>query len=265
MLTFLLQARYAIDTDDGNHPLFLLLCFLGFPIIIFLSAYFTRGNDDKFQLGTFNGRLAFSRDHLMEAYICLGARIIRGDRKDSGEKIVYMNNYFQKHFPNSLYDFSDSLSHSLRYPVNLRTVSTWLKIHLPLKKDKLQVMYFLTGLAMLDGRFTREELKTLKETSEFLGLSPKEFDSIIAMYLGYEEEKRSQVAPKPRKSVLQVSAQVLGVSENASLDEVKKAYRKLVKLHHPDRFINSTPDQQKLAQERFIKIQKAYEVFENRR
>jgi curved DNA-binding protein len=48
--------------------------------------------------------------------------------------------------------------------------------------------------------------------------------------------------------------ETLGVSENASADEIKKAYRKLARKYHPD--INKEPD----AQEKFKEINAAYEV-----
>ncbi len=48
--------------------------------------------------------------------------------------------------------------------------------------------------------------------------------------------------------------ETLGVSENASADEIKKAYRKLARKYHPD--INKDPK----AQEKFKEINAAYEV-----
>lgn len=49
--------------------------------------------------------------------------------------------------------------------------------------------------------------------------------------------------------------QVLGVAENASQDEIKKAYRKLAVKHHPDKNRGN-----KAAEERFKRISEAYDV-----
>ena len=48
--------------------------------------------------------------------------------------------------------------------------------------------------------------------------------------------------------------EVLGVPENASMDEIKKAYRKLSRLYHPDANINN-PNKK---QEKFKQVQEAY-------
>ncbi|MBO8171425.1 MAG: molecular chaperone DnaJ [Bacillaceae bacterium] len=48
--------------------------------------------------------------------------------------------------------------------------------------------------------------------------------------------------------------EVLGVSKDASADEIKKAYRKLARKYHPD--VNKSPD----AEEKFKEVKEAYDV-----
>ena len=50
---------------------------------------------------------------------------------------------------------------------------------------------------------------------------------------------------------------VLGVSRNASMDEIKKAYRKLSRKYHPDANINN-PNKEE-AEEKFKQVQQAYD------
>ena len=50
---------------------------------------------------------------------------------------------------------------------------------------------------------------------------------------------------------------ILGVSPNASDEEVKKAYRKLSRIYHPDANIDNPNKEQ--AEEKFKQVQQAYE------
>lgn len=54
--------------------------------------------------------------------------------------------------------------------------------------------------------------------------------------------------------------EILGVKENASDDDIKKAYKKLALKWHPDRNIN----QKEIASEKFKKISEAYEVLSDK-
>ena len=53
--------------------------------------------------------------------------------------------------------------------------------------------------------------------------------------------------------------EVLGISTDATEDEVKTAYRKLAMRHHPDRVASQGQDAQKKAEMEFRKINEAYE------
>ena len=52
---------------------------------------------------------------------------------------------------------------------------------------------------------------------------------------------------------------ILGVSKNASQDEIRKAYHKLAKEHHPDKFVNSSDSEKKYNENKMKEINDAYE------
>ena len=58
---------------------------------------------------------------------------------------------------------------------------------------------------------------------------------------------------------------ILGISAEATDDEIKKAYRKLAVLHHPDKVASEPEAVQKSAKEQFQKIQQAYEQIKKNR
>lgn len=51
---------------------------------------------------------------------------------------------------------------------------------------------------------------------------------------------------------------LLGITKDSSVSEIKKAYRKHAKIWHPDRFFND-PEKHKIAEEKFKEINAAYE------
>ena len=58
---------------------------------------------------------------------------------------------------------------------------------------------------------------------------------------------------------------ILEISRTATDDEVKSAYRRMAMKHHPDKVATLGPDVQKAAEEKFRKIQQAYETIKQQR
>lgn len=55
---------------------------------------------------------------------------------------------------------------------------------------------------------------------------------------------------------------ILGVSEDATVDEIKKAYRNLAKQHHPDRYVNESDEIKAEHEKKFKEINEAYEALQ---
>jgi DnaJ like chaperone protein len=233
------------------------------PIVIglFVYLYVTR-HARSWKKGIYPPNLKFTEDNLLEAYLSLGARMILIDYSSSKDKTLYINEYFKRYFPRANYNFGDSLLFSMKYPIQVETVCHWLNSQLIDEGKRSQVIYFLTGLAVVQGKVSTKELQFLSVINDLLQLDAKNLERIIATYNSYEqarEEKSKKNASRRRVNLEVEYLKVLGLEKDATVDAIKKAYRKLVKLHHPDVFANASNAQQKLAEEQFIKIQAAYD------
>lgn len=209
--------------------------------------------------GVFPQKLKPTEDNFLEAYLALAAKLILLNYKASKNKTQFINQYFNRYFKFSNYNFGDSLLFSLRYPIKTETVTNWMKEHLKDEGSRSQVIYFLTGLVLVNGQMNQRELALLQKINAELELTAENLTRTIAIYASYykRKEEQEQVVKKPRDK--SYAYEILGLKKGAKQSEIKKAYRKLVKVHHPDVFSHASESQQKMATEKFIEIQKAYE------
>lgn len=121
--------------------------------------------------------------------------------------------------------------------------------------------------AYADGNKDPEEEKILQYICQRLGYPISMLKQLEAMLFAQQRQYSSNSNMPPQQDEIDNAYQVLGVTIDASETEVKKAYRRLMSQHHPDKLISKgLPDEMiKIATEKSKEIQKAYELIKQTR
>ena len=115
--------------------------------------------------------------------------------------------------------------------------------------SRLQLIHFLNELANADGHFDKEEERLLELISRRLRITVGDQESIKSMFKNTREDLYK----------------ILEIESTASDEEVKKAYRKMALKYHPDRVAYLGEDVKKSANDKFQKLNGAYEKIKKER
>lgn len=182
--------------------------------------------------------------------VVLTAAVMRADGRTTQNELGHVRRFFAQQFgPHHSAELLRLLRDVLRREVPLGQVCDRMRMRLSYP-ERLQVLHYLIGLANADGRIDPAERDVLQRIATYLGISEKDLSSLDAMF---------------RPSVPAAAYQVLEVDAKASDEEVKKAYRRAVMKHHPDKVAHLGEEFQKQAADRFKKVQDAWERIQRER
>ena len=116
---------------------------------------------------------------------------------------------------------------------------------------------FLFGLGGADGSFDQAELNMLRLIAQYLGISQSDYISIYERHVGSGYSGQSRYTG--RSGYTRDPYKVLGITKEATDDEVKKAYRKMAMKYHPDRVAGMSEEMQRNAAEQMKEINEAYD------
>ena len=135
---------------------------------------------------------------------------------------------------------------------------------------KRQILHLIIGAAVADRELTEAELRDIYIIGNRLNLNKLTVDSLLSLHSfefkgsrQYQEQSQyqRQQQSRPRTSATSINQayKILEITPKATDVEVKKAYRKLAIIYHPDKVANMGSSFQKSAKEKFQKINEAYE------
>ena len=177
--------------------------------------------------------------------LALSALIIKADGKIERKELEFVRSFFIGQYGKVKADsifktFNTQIKNETQHLDQLTRVFVQQTPY----ETRLQILHFLFGIANADGRVSEIELTKLSEVASGMRLRLPDFESIKAMFI-----KNTDNAYK-----------ILEISPNADVDQIKTAYRKMVKKYHPDKLRGQDPAMIKGAEEKFREVQKAYEA-----
>ncbi len=182
--------------------------------------------------------------------LSLSSFVIKADGKVSQTELDYVRQYFVQAYGKERANATFKVFNDV---IKKRDVSAQrIAMHLRARtryESRLQILHFLFSIANADGHVTTSEVNVIQQIAGYLSIQGADFSSIKAMFF-----KKPDSAYK-----------ILEIDKSATDAEVKKAYRTMAKKYHPDKLVHMDKAYQKGAEEKFLKVQEAYDQLQKER
>lgn len=176
--------------------------------------------------------------------LILASIVIKADGKQDQRELDFVRQQFVGMYGKERANHAFKLFKSINSQKNISTRQVCLQIRQMMDHpSRLQLLHFLFGIAKADGAVTQDEVSQIYTITGYLGISARDYESIKAMF--YSSSLNAY--------------KILEIEKGATIDEVKKAYRKMAKKYHPDKVIHLGKEHQEGAEEKFRQVQDAYE------
>ena len=175
--------------------------------------------------------------------LVLIAAVMKADNKVVKSELEYVKQFFIRQFGiDSAAEATVMLRDILKQNIPLENVCQQIAGNMDYS-SRLQLMHLLFNVSLADGAMHPSELELIEKISRFLEISSSDYLSIKNMFVPETDS----------------SYKILEIDPSASDDEVKKAYRRMAMKYHPDKVSHLGDNFKKTAEEKFKKVNKAYE------
>lgn len=189
------------------------------------------------------------RNSFFVSLLVLSSAVIRADGKTLQSEVDVVKDFIRRNFGDNAVSEAVRILDSLStQQIDVYSVGTQIANNMNYSQ-RLQLFHYLTQIAIADGDFSKSEKDVLEAIGGAIRLNSSDITSIISMHY---KDKESAYA-------------VLEISPSATADEIKAAYRRMAMKYHPDKVATLGPEVQKAAEEKFRKIQEAYETIKKER
>jgi DnaJ like chaperone protein len=185
--------------------------------------------------------------------VSLSAAVMRSDGKTTRSELEYVKDFFLRQFgvekaKQNLLMLREALKNEIPLSRICYAVQAKMTYH-----SRLQLLHYLFGIAYADGSLSSPEQAVLYKIATYLEISPMDYRTIGAMFGGGGGSTGRAVN-------MSKAYEILGIERSSTEEDIKKAYRQMALKFHPDRVTHLGEDVRKAAEEKFKKVQEAYEA-----
>lgn len=185
----------------------------------------------------------------------LAAAVMKADGRATRSELEFVKQFLRENFSRDFVQHAlDTLKELLKHDIQVSTVCPKLARALN-ASQRLQLLHLLVGIAWADGVFDPREEALLRQIGAQLQLRSGDVASVFAMHA----RAHSDSPHRDPESATGDDYAILGISPSATDDEVRKAFRSMAMKHHPDKVAHLGPEFQRTANEKFARINDAYQ------
>jgi DnaJ like chaperone protein len=200
---------------------------------------------------------------MFQIYILLAAWLIRKNSIKSIEKQSFIVIYINEKFNIESLVIANELELVEETSIHVRSVANWVVQKMHESQERADLIDFLIDLAFVDGELIDREFTALVRLGELIGVQSFYIEKrvvehrkrIFGQFSG--EARLHEIANSGTRRRMALA--ILDLNSNATADDIKRSYRRLVKEYHPDRNLNLSEQERGEFAQRFLEIQDAYE------
>ena len=198
--------------------------------------------------GAISGTKTIRGDYAASLIVLVSA-VMKADGRVMKSELDYVKRYFSTRFgEDTSSEAMVMLRDILKQEIPLRDVTMQLSQRLDYSY-RLEMLHFLFGIASADGSVSDMEIAVIERIRSNMRITDSDFQSISAMFISQTDS----------------SYKILEIDTTASEEEIKKAYRRMAMKYHPDKVSHLGEDFKKVANEKFRKVQEAYDQIKKER
>ena len=168
--------------------------------------------------------------------LSLASIVIKADGNISPQEMQFVQSYFVQAYGKERANATFRTFNEVvkKREVAAQPICEYLRMRMRYE-SRLQIIHFLFNIAQADGHVSQLEVEKIREIAGYLAVGFRDYESIKAMFF-----KNPDSAYK-----------ILEIERNATVSDIKAAYRTMAKKYHPDKLQHMDEAYRKGAQEKF--------------